>query len=120
MVSPVAGKGEHLTSTQAAAYLGVARRTLRLWADDGRVPHYRTPGGHRRFLRSDLAALRAQRQVGRPLRDPDRQAMAWAQAIDEALASAVAALGPDEGAAFAKLRRQLRSECGTGPRSRPG
>lgn len=31
--------------------------TLRAWTDAGEVPSHRTPGGHRRFLESDLAAL---------------------------------------------------------------
>ena len=31
--------------------------TLRQWADRGRLPVYRTPGGHRRFLREDVDAL---------------------------------------------------------------
>jgi excisionase family DNA binding protein len=38
----------------AARYLGIAQGTLRKWADAGEVPVYTTPGGHRRFRRSDL------------------------------------------------------------------
>lgn len=34
---------------QASRQMGVSAATLRNWADDGRVPSYRTPGGHRRF-----------------------------------------------------------------------
>ena len=37
--------------------LGVNDATLRQWADRGRLPVYRTPGGHRRFLREDVDAL---------------------------------------------------------------
>ncbi len=37
--------------------LEVNEATLRQWADRGRLPVYRTPGGHRRFLREDVAAL---------------------------------------------------------------
>ena len=48
---------DHLTSRQAAAYLGVALGTLRLWEDAGRVPHYRTPGGQRRFSVEQLDAF---------------------------------------------------------------
>jgi len=33
----------------AARALGVSPSTLRLWAAEGRVPHVRTAGGHRRF-----------------------------------------------------------------------
>ncbi len=42
---------------QAAAFLGVDQSTLRHWADSGRVPVYRTPGGHRRFRERDLRGL---------------------------------------------------------------
>lgn len=46
-----------LRLSRAAAFLGVHPGTLRLWADQGRVPVQRTPGGHRRFRRSDLEAI---------------------------------------------------------------
>ena len=42
---------------QAAELLGVSPSTLRRWADSGKVPSQRTPGGQRRFSREDLAAL---------------------------------------------------------------
>lgn len=38
----------------AAAIAGVSISTLRRWADEGRVPAFRTPGGHRRFRVADL------------------------------------------------------------------
>ena len=37
--------------------LDVSQSTLRLWADGGHLRVYRTPGGHRRFLRDDLTAF---------------------------------------------------------------
>lgn len=37
--------------------LEINEATLRQWADRGRLPVYRTPGGHRRFLREDVDAL---------------------------------------------------------------
>ena len=43
-----------LTLGQAAKYLGVAQSTIRKWSDNGRVPAFYTPGGHRRYRRSDL------------------------------------------------------------------
>ena len=43
-----------LTLGQAAKYLGVAQSTIRKWSDQGRVPAFYTPGGHRRYRRSDL------------------------------------------------------------------
>ena len=45
---------EWLTLGQAAKYLGVAQSTIRKWSDVGKVPAFYTPGGHRRFRRSDL------------------------------------------------------------------
>jgi excisionase family DNA binding protein len=40
--------------SEAADYLGVHFTTLRRWSDDGNIPVYKTPGGRRRYLRSDL------------------------------------------------------------------
>ena len=45
---------EWLTLGQAARFLGVAQSTIRKWSDQGRVPAFYTPGGHRRYRRSDL------------------------------------------------------------------
>ena len=42
---------------QVSRTLGINEATLRQWADRGRLPVYRTPGGHRRFLREDVEAL---------------------------------------------------------------
>jgi excisionase family DNA binding protein len=48
------GDLDWLTLGQAAKYLGVAQSTLRKWTDSGRVPAFKTPGGHRRYRRRDL------------------------------------------------------------------
>ena len=58
-----------LTSAAAAKALGVAVSTLKRWADDGRIPHVRTAGGHRRFRPEDL-------QIPAPSA-PDSEAQAW-------------------------------------------
>jgi excisionase family DNA binding protein len=47
-------EGEWLTLGQAARFLGVAQSTIRKWSDQGRVPAFYTPGGHRRYRRTDL------------------------------------------------------------------
>lgn len=39
---------------RAAEILGVHPATVRNWADRGEITSRRTPGGHRRFLKSDL------------------------------------------------------------------
>jgi excisionase family DNA binding protein len=51
------GEFDWLTLGQAAQYLGVAQSTIRKWTDSGRVPAFKTPGGHRRFRRRDLDAF---------------------------------------------------------------
>jgi len=43
-----------LDLSEAARILGVHFTTLRRWADQGKVPCIRTPGGRRRFSRVDL------------------------------------------------------------------
>lgn len=47
-------RGDWLTLGEASRFLGVDESTLRSWADAGRVPTFRTPGGHRRFSRAAL------------------------------------------------------------------
>lgn len=49
--------GGWLSIGEACAFLGVDQSTLRRWTDDGRVPVFKTPGGHRRYAREDLRAL---------------------------------------------------------------
>ena len=51
---PAGAQPEWLTLGQAATYLGVAQSTMRKWSDLGRVSAFYTPGGHRRYRRSDL------------------------------------------------------------------
>jgi excisionase family DNA binding protein len=46
--------------SEAAKILGVHPATVRSWADRGDLPSQRTPGGHRRFRRSDLTDWMAQ------------------------------------------------------------
>src|ERR671937_3300616 len=51
------GESEWLTLGQAARFLGVAQSTIRKWSDQGRVPAFYTPGGHRRYRRADLESF---------------------------------------------------------------
>lgn len=59
---PAAVEGPRLLSVSAAArLLGVSSSSLRAWAAAGRVPHVRTPGGHRRFELDELVRWLADR-----------------------------------------------------------
>lgn len=59
---PAAVEGPRLLSVSAAArLLGVSSSSLRAWAAAGRVPHVRTPGGHRRFELDELVRWLAER-----------------------------------------------------------
>ncbi|MEW5720222.1 MAG: helix-turn-helix domain-containing protein [Chloroflexota bacterium] len=51
-----------LSIRQASRLLGVHIGTVREWTDEGLLPSYRTPGGHRRFSKSDLEKFLAQRR----------------------------------------------------------
>jgi excisionase family DNA binding protein len=54
---PGGGGADWLTLGQAARYLGVAQSTIRKWSDQGRLPAFYTPGGHRRYRQRDLDAF---------------------------------------------------------------
>jgi excisionase family DNA binding protein len=56
--------GDWLSLGPASRLLGIDPDTLRRWADDGRVPAWTTPGGHRRFERASLQRLVEQRRSG--------------------------------------------------------
>jgi excisionase family DNA binding protein len=69
-----ASTGSQLLSVSAAArLLGVSSSSLRAWAAAGRVPHVRTPGGHRRFELDELVGWLAERG-GAPPAPPSRSA----------------------------------------------
>src|SRR5437868_2325984 len=48
------GLGVTVGLSEAATITGLSVSTLRRWADEGRIPSYRTQGGHRRFRTDDL------------------------------------------------------------------
>ncbi|MFN2135670.1 MAG: helix-turn-helix domain-containing protein [Candidatus Promineifilaceae bacterium] len=64
-----------LSLSGAAERLGVHPTTLRRWADNGDINVMFTPGGHRRFLVSDLEAFAAERRV---LMGNNQAAAEWA------------------------------------------
>lgn len=73
----------------ASRILGVDPDTLRRWADTGKVEVLRTPGGHRRFLRSSIEAMLPRPRAKRTL---------------------LTALGEPPDRVAAELRRRVRSE----------
>ena len=78
-------KSQWLSLRDACRLLDVSNTTLRQWADNGYLRVYRTPGGHRRFLRDDVESF-----VNAP-----------EQAQEQARGDAV------EGSALRKIRRSL-------------
>ncbi|MFN8110845.1 MAG: helix-turn-helix domain-containing protein [Thermoleophilia bacterium] len=73
--APQAGAGtrELLSVSAAARMLGVSPSSLRAWAAAGRVPHVRTPGGHRRFRREELVQWLAEHGGEPPSQQPRTQ-----------------------------------------------
>lgn len=73
--APVGGDpdGRWLSIEAACKVLGVDQSTLRRWSDSGKIPVYRTPGGHRRYAEDDLRAIMRGEQ--RPRRRMSRQAL---------------------------------------------
>ena len=69
---PLDEEARLLSVSPAARMLGVSPSSLRAWAAEGRVPHLRTPGGHRRFELEELERWLADRG-GAPPVPPQRQ-----------------------------------------------
>jgi len=96
-----AGERPQLLSVSAAArLLGVSSSSLRAWAAAGRVPHVRTPGGHRRFELDELVRWLAERGGAPPAPQHRLQELVptrleampeMAQALDQATDEVVAA-----------------------------
>jgi excisionase family DNA binding protein len=72
-LSPTTSRNERqlvFTSSQAARYLGVSLATVRRWTDAGHISCYRTPGGQRRFSRTQLDEFIASMQRTGPADAP--------------------------------------------------
>lgn len=52
---------ETLTTIEAAKLLNASVRTIQLWVEDGRLKAWKTPGGHRRVLRSSVEEMLSDR-----------------------------------------------------------
>ena len=93
----------------AAAIAGVSTSTLRRWADEGRVPSFRTAGGHRRFRVRDVQQALAATQpaagevelfgefavsrIRRQLAAPRTRELVWLGGIDERARERLGLLG---------------------------
>ncbi len=86
---------DRLALGAASRLLGVDPDTLRRWADEGRVPAFTTPGGHRRFDRRALERLIAARRTGP--------------------ANGLAGLGANQDRLSAAYRRRYGESHGSGP-----
>jgi excisionase family DNA binding protein len=69
---PPAATPRWLSIEAACKMLGVDQSTLRRWSDSGKIPVFRTPGGHRRYAEEDINALlrgepRQRRRMSRQL-----------------------------------------------------
>ncbi len=53
-MAPPDTRSDLLTSGDVAQMFGVDVTTVGRWADEGRLPHFKTPGGNRRFRREDI------------------------------------------------------------------
>ena len=109
MTSPQTTQDATVGLSGAAAIAGVSVSTLRRWADEGRVPSFRTAGGHRRFrvadLRRALAPVAATSgevevfgelaaaRIRRQLAAPRARELDWLGGIDEQARERLGLLG---------------------------
>ena len=59
-----------LTAPDVGALFRVDSKTVNRWANSGRIPYIRTPGGQLRFRKDEIRAL-LKEDVPRPLRAVD-------------------------------------------------
>jgi len=72
-----------LTLSSASKLLGIHPATLRQWADAGKVPSYRTPGGHRRFRVEDIRTFLMQASRSAPIPDSSAEEALFTTALVE-------------------------------------
>ena len=125
-----------LTLQDASKQLGVSPATLRQWADKGKVRAFRTPGGHRRFSKSDMRTLMRQPSTSSPVRDMERlihsalgrarleissgrlEREAWYQNFDDAAKARHRELGHRLMTLLLQALREEPDETGTSRRAR--
>lgn len=115
-------EGSQLLSVSAAArLLGVSSSSLRAWAAEGRVPHLRTPGGHRRFELDELVQWLAERGGAPPAPQQRLQELVPTR-MDrmESAAEELTSLSKDVVAAFEEELSTGRSAGMRSPSARQG
>lgn len=99
----------------AARLLGITPQTLRRWADRGQISSYTTPGGHRRFPRSAVAALvpagRARRPMLAKLGVTERVARAYRRQAPAVRGAGAGWLSAVDAAAIDVFRERGRRMC---------
>ncbi|HEV8653305.1 MAG TPA: BldC family transcriptional regulator [Actinomycetes bacterium] len=50
-------KPTYLRAAEVAALMHVTPKTVSRWAHEGKLPHLRTLGGHRRYLEAEIREL---------------------------------------------------------------
>lgn len=99
-----------MTVREASSLLGISPKTLRRWADAGRIPVTTTAGGHRRFQRDAVEhALRGEAE-------PHEQRLAAVERlIGDAMrhdCEALATVGPEGPGSFASVERDALRQRG--------
>ena len=109
-MSNLAKSSELLSLTDAATLLGVHPATLRRWADQGDILVMVTPGGHRRFPRTEIDRL-----LGASVHAEDEAQFAQ-HVVDQALAHTRAQLAQQQDASwvtgFDASERDAKRESG--------
>ncbi len=104
-----------MTLGEASAILGITPGTLRRWADEGRVPVFTTPGGHRRFSSTAVTAMLPGERIRRPSlarlgASPERIARVYRsqqRAVPSAAAPWIEALTTEHRSIFRDRGREL-------------
>ncbi|MSQ40505.1 MAG: MerR family transcriptional regulator [Dehalococcoidia bacterium] len=129
--TPVEAKenGQWVSLGAASLLLGMNKATLRQWGDRGLIRSFRTPGGHRRFSRDDLARLvegpafprrdgnlqagssSALQKIRRRLHRSGPEAFPWQAKLDEE--------GRERLRLFGRRLLELGTRRAAQPRSRP-
>ncbi|GAA4483645.1 hypothetical protein GCM10023191_005530 [Actinoallomurus oryzae] len=112
MSSPGSDFDDLLTPREAAVLLGVRTSTLAHWARDGLIkPAVHTPGGHRRYRRGEVLALRTANTTERRQFEQDA-----ARLYDQGWS--IRRVAEEFGVSYGQMRRILLKQTALRDRSR--